>query len=217
MKWESLLQKSLAIGADYIATGHYARIKKLPNGRYTICRSGSARKDQTYALYNLTQNQLAHTLFPIGEYEKERIREIAKEADLMVAHKPDSQEICFVPDGDYASFIEQETGKKEITNSVKMTNYQFATFKAMANNTNEGTGKLTFSKADMDSAMNKFSKGGFVKDISEFLAKGYKILNPKKFTEENKLSVYVSSGKEKTSGVMSFQAADKVSSTSKTQ
>lgn len=113
VKWESLLQKSLAIGADYIATGHYARIKKLPNGRYTICRSGSVRKDQTYALYNLTQNQLAHTLFPIGEYEKERIREIAKEADLMVAHKPDSQEICFVPDGDYASFIEQETGKKE--------------------------------------------------------------------------------------------------------
>lgn len=115
------------------------------------------------------------------------------------------------------SVLNKETGKKEITNSVKMTNYQFATFKAMANNTNEGTGKLTFSKADIDSAMNKFSKGGFVKDISEFLAKGYKILNPKKFTEENKLSVYVSSGKEKTSGVMSFQAADKVSSTSKTQ
>ena len=66
------------------------------------------------------------------------------------------------------SVFNKETGKKEITNSVKMTNYQFAAFKAMANNTNEGTGKLTFSKADMDSAMNKFSKGGFIKDISEF-------------------------------------------------
>lgn len=113
VKWESLLQKSLAIGADYIATGHYAGICRLPNGRYTIRRSGSLRKDQTYALYNLTQNQLAHTLFPIGGYEKDKIREIAKEAGLFVADKPDSQEICFVPDNDYASFIERETGKKE--------------------------------------------------------------------------------------------------------
>lgn len=113
VKWESLLHKSLAIGADYIATGHYARIHQLPNGRYTICRSGAARKDQTYALYNLTQQQLQHTLFPIGEYEKTKIREIAEEAGLQVAHKPDSQEICFVPDGDYASFIERETGVPE--------------------------------------------------------------------------------------------------------
>lgn len=113
VKWESLLHKSLAIGADYIATGHYARIQRLPNGRYTICCSGVARKDQTYALYNLTQQQLQHTLFPIGEYDKSRIREIAEEAGLQVAHKPDSQEICFVPDGDYASFIERETGVPE--------------------------------------------------------------------------------------------------------
>jgi tRNA-specific 2-thiouridylase len=113
VKWESLLDKSLAIGADYIATGHYARIKKMPNGRYSICRSGSLRKDQTYALYNLTQRQLEHTLFPVGEYEKEKIRDIAETAGLQVAHKPDSQEICFVPGGDYALFIEQETGEKE--------------------------------------------------------------------------------------------------------
>lgn len=113
VKWESLLYKSLAIGADYIATGHYARIHQLPNGRYTICRSGAARKDQTYALYNLTQRQLKHTLFPIGEYDKSKIRGIAEEAGLQVAHKPDSQEICFVPDGDYASFIERETGVPE--------------------------------------------------------------------------------------------------------
>lgn len=113
VKWESLLQKSLAIGADYIATGHYARIRQLTNGRYTICRSGAARKDQTYALYNLTQDQLRHTLFPVGEYEKTKIRQIAEEAGLQVAHKPDSQEICFVPDGDYASFIERETGVSE--------------------------------------------------------------------------------------------------------
>lgn len=115
VKWESLLKKSLAIGADYIATGHYAKITRLENGRYTLMRSDSIRKDQTYALYNLTQEQLSRTLFPVGEYEKEKIREMAEEAGLKVAHKPDSQEICFVPDNDYARFIEEETGEKEKT------------------------------------------------------------------------------------------------------
>lgn len=112
VKWESLLKRSLDIGADYIATGHYARILKLPNGRYTIRTSKTAAKDQTYALYNLTQYQLAHTLMPVGEYTKEEIRRIAEERKLPVAHKPDSQEICFVPDNDYAGFIEREAGER---------------------------------------------------------------------------------------------------------
>ncbi|MGN1205593.1 MAG: tRNA 2-thiouridine(34) synthase MnmA [Eubacterium sp.] len=110
VKWESLLQRSLEIGADYIATGHYARIDRLPNGRYALKKSVTAAKDQTYALYNLTQEQLAHTLMPVGEYEKDNVRQMAEDAGLPVAHKPDSQEICFVSDNDYASFIEQETG-----------------------------------------------------------------------------------------------------------
>ena len=114
VKWESLLQRSIEIGADYIATGHYARIKQLPNGRYAIANSVTARKDQTYALYNLTQEQLRRTLMPVGEYEKERVRQIAEEVGLPVAHKPDSMEICFVPDGDYASYIEQATGKPSV-------------------------------------------------------------------------------------------------------
>ncbi|WP_448864956.1 tRNA 2-thiouridine(34) synthase MnmA [Clostridium sp.] len=109
VKWESLLQRSLEIGADYIATGHYARVRKLPNGRYAICKSATAAKDQTYALYNLTQHQLAHTLMPVGEYTKDKIREMAEEIGLPVAHKPDSQEICFVPDNDYAKFIEENS------------------------------------------------------------------------------------------------------------
>lgn len=113
VKWEALLKKSLAMGADFIATGHYARIKVLPNGRYTVCRAGSIRKDQTYALYQLTQQQLKHTLFPIGEYGKEEIRDIARRAGIPVAEKPDSQEICFVPDGDYAAFLETETNETE--------------------------------------------------------------------------------------------------------
>ena len=109
VKWEALLQRSLSIGADYIATGHYARIEQLAYGRYAIANSVTAAKDQTYALYNLTQEQLARTLMPVGEYSKDRIREMADEIGLLVAHKPDSQDICFVPDGDYASFIENTT------------------------------------------------------------------------------------------------------------
>lgn len=112
VKWESLLHRSLEIGADYIATGHYARIMKLPNGRYTIRNSVTAAKDQTYALYNLTQQQLSHTLMPVGDYDKPHIRKIAEEIGLPVATKHDSQDICFVPDHDYASFITQETGQE---------------------------------------------------------------------------------------------------------
>lgn len=114
VKWESLLHRSLEIGADYIATGHYARISQLPNGRYAIKNSVTARKDQTYALYNLTQEQLARTLMPVGEYEKPKVREIAKKAGLPVAGKADSMEICFVPDGDYAAYIEEATGQKAV-------------------------------------------------------------------------------------------------------
>lgn len=110
VKWESLLQRSLEIGADYIATGHYARIERLSNGRYAIRNSVTAAKDQTYALYNLTQEQLAHTLMPVGDYTKEEIRAMAEEIGLAVAHKKDSQEICFIPDNDYAGFIDRECG-----------------------------------------------------------------------------------------------------------
>ena len=114
VKWESLLQRSLEIGADYIATGHYARIAQLENGRYAIKNSVTAAKDQTYALYNLTQHQLAHTLMPVGAYEKAHIRELAKQAGLPVASKQDSQDICFVPDHDYAGFIARETGQPDV-------------------------------------------------------------------------------------------------------
>lgn len=108
VKWESLLKRSMEIGADYIATGHYARVERLPNGRFAVRNSVTAKKDQTYALYNLTQFQLAHTLMPVGDYRKEEIREMAERLGLPVAGKPDSQDICFVPDGDYAGFIEKE-------------------------------------------------------------------------------------------------------------
>lgn len=112
VKWESMLRRSMEIGADYIATGHYARIMQTPEGRYAVRNSVTAKKDQTYALYNLTQEQLAHTLMPVGEYTKDEIRRIAQDVGLPVAHKPDSQEICFIPDHDYAAYIEREAGER---------------------------------------------------------------------------------------------------------
>ncbi len=125
VKWEALLKRSLDIGASYIATGHYASIEKLSNGRYTIKKSVTRAKDQTYALYNLTQHQLAHTLMPVGAYAKEEIRELARELKLPVANKPDSQEICFVPDNDYAGFISgylEEKGRIGKENSASDKN-----------------------------------------------------------------------------------------------
>ena len=112
VKWESLLKRSLDIGADYIATGHYAQITKLANGRFAIQKSVTSAKDQTYALYNLTQDQLAHTLMPVGAYTKDEIRSMAQKIGLRTANKPDSQEICFIPDNDYAGFIEREAGDR---------------------------------------------------------------------------------------------------------
>lgn len=114
VKWESLLQRSMEIGADLIATGHYAKIERLSNGRYALKKSVTDRKDQTYALYNLTQFQLAHTLMPIGDYSKEEIRKIAEKIDIVIANKPDSQEICFIPDNNYENFLEKNKKKESL-------------------------------------------------------------------------------------------------------
>ena len=114
MKFGIMWEKAKELGCNYIATGHYARICQLENGRYAIRNSVTAKKDQTYALYNLTQHQLEHTIMPIGDYTKEQVRKIAEDNNLMVAHKPDSMEICFVPDNDYAGYIEKTTQYKSV-------------------------------------------------------------------------------------------------------
>ncbi len=112
IKFEKLLQRAVTLGFDYIATGHYAVNEyDKQSGRYLLKRPLDRSKDQTYALYSLTQKQLAHTLFPLGNYVKTTAREIAEQSGLVNARKPDSQDICFVPDGNYAEFISRYTDK----------------------------------------------------------------------------------------------------------
>ena len=146
VKWESLLKRSLDIGASYIATGHYASIEKLPNGRYTIKKSVTQAKDQTYALYNLTQHQLSHTLMPVGAYAKDEIRELARELKLPIANKPDSQEICFIPDNNYAGFIANYLEEKKRSDILQ-------------------------GKEDLRSEFNGMAPGNYVNTVGEVIGR----------------------------------------------
>lgn len=112
LKFSALLDKARELGCEYIASGHYARREQDPEtGRFILKKGLDPTKDQSYVLYAMTQDQLAHTLFPLGGYTKKEIRHIAQEQGFINADKPDSQDICFVPDGDYASFIRSFTGR----------------------------------------------------------------------------------------------------------
>ncbi len=110
LKFKRLFQKMQELGFDYVVTGHYARVEEN-NGWYYLKKGVDEAKDQSYVLYSLTQNQLAHIQFPLGTYSKTEIREIAENHNFLNARKKDSQDICFVPDGDYAKFIEGYLGK----------------------------------------------------------------------------------------------------------
>jgi tRNA-specific 2-thiouridylase len=113
VKFDPLLVTSRQIGADRLATGHYARIRRNDaTGRYELMRAVDSAKDQTYFLFGLTQEQMSRTDFPLGELDKTAVREIARRAALPVAEKPDSQEICFVPSGDYVKFIDAYLGER---------------------------------------------------------------------------------------------------------
>lgn len=115
VKFPKMIEEAEKLGFDYIATGHYARVKyDEKSGRYLLLRAVDRNKDQTYVLYNLTQHELAHILFPLGdETDKESVRKMAEEGGLVNARKRDSQDICFVPDGDYAAFITRFTGNEQ--------------------------------------------------------------------------------------------------------
>lgn len=112
VKFSEMLSLADELGADFVATGHYSAIKRDEStGRYLLCRPEDKSKDQTYMLYRLTQEQLSRILMPLASLSKEQVRNKAREIGLCVASRPDSQDICFVPDGDYAGFIERYTGK----------------------------------------------------------------------------------------------------------
>ena len=112
IKWDKMLEAADSLGADFIATGHYSNIERLPNGRLTVSQSTHAEKDQSYMLYRLTQEQLSRTVFPLGKLAKAEVRRIAKQAGLTSAESPDSQEICFVTEGDYAEFVEEHAERE---------------------------------------------------------------------------------------------------------
>jgi tRNA-specific 2-thiouridylase len=108
IKFDALLAKAEALGADYVATGHYARVAQLESGRWALRKAADARKDQSYVLYVMPQERLARTLFPLGNLQKDETRRLAQELGLHVAGKPESQEICFVPTRNYRDFLRKE-------------------------------------------------------------------------------------------------------------
>jgi tRNA-specific 2-thiouridylase len=110
LKFEKLMHRMRELNYDYVVTGHYADIEEK-DGRFYLKKGKDLSKDQSYVLYSMTQEQLAHTIFPLGKYSKDEIRNIAEQQGFINARKHDSQDICFVPDGDYAKFIENHTGK----------------------------------------------------------------------------------------------------------
>lgn len=112
LKFRRLLQQALELGCDYVVSGHYARIRRdEETGRYLLYKAADRAKDQTYFLASLDQEQLSHILFPLGSLTKEEVRAIAEENGFINARKRDSQDICFVPGGDYVAFMEKWTGK----------------------------------------------------------------------------------------------------------
>lgn len=119
VKWDALMSVKEKYGASYVATGHYAKIiKHQLTGRYSVKMTDDNVKDQTYVLCFLTQEQLKSTIFPLGDYKKPQVREIASQLGLVTAEKPDSEEICFIPDNDYTGFIKNNTATE-----IKPGNY----------------------------------------------------------------------------------------------
>ena len=112
IKWKLLLEAADDLGAEFVATGHYAKVIKLDNGRFGVLKARDGKKDQSYVLARLSQEQLSRTVFPLGEYTKEEIRDIAKKLGLTSAEKKDSQDICFIDDNDYGRFLRERLGDR---------------------------------------------------------------------------------------------------------
>jgi len=121
MKFNFLLRRAMELGADYLATGHYARVETDEEGRFYLCKAMDESKDQSYFLFALTQNELRRLIFPLGTMTKNEVRDVAKSMNIKVANKPDSQEVCFITGGDYREFLknhaEVRNGKGEIVDT----------------------------------------------------------------------------------------------------
>ncbi len=118
IKFGILLEKAMELGADYLATGHYARIERDGSGIFSLCKGKDKGKDQSYFLFTLTQNQMSRVLFPLGNLEKQDVRRLAARYELPVAGKSESQDICFVPDNDYVRFLEKEHGSVSMAGKI---------------------------------------------------------------------------------------------------
>lgn len=157
IKFDEFFKKAERIGAKYIATGHYARIMKdEKSGRYLLLKSKDLKKDQTYVLYNMTQYQLQHTLMPLGDFTKEEVRSLAEKRGLIVARKPDSVEICFIPDNDHGSFI-----KKNIPNKIEPGHF----VDVNGNILGEHKGIVNYTIGQRKGLGLSLGKPGFVVDI----------------------------------------------------
>src|ERR1035437_1307919 len=142
IKFDRFLEMADSVGALYMATGHYARVRFDPaSARYQLLRAVDESKDQTYFLFGLTQAQLARTLFPLGELNKPEVRDIARSMDLAVASKGDSQEICFVPNGDYAAFMDAYLKEKGV--AVERTSGEIVTTEGRTLGRHEGVHRFT--------------------------------------------------------------------------
>ena len=142
IKFDRFLEMADSVGAHYMATGHYARVRFDPaTGRYQLLRAVDDSKDQTYFLFGLTQAQFARTLFPLGELNKPEVRDIARSMDLAVASKGDSQEICFVPNGDYAAFMDAYLKEKGV--AVERTSGEIVTTDGRTLGRHEGVHHFT--------------------------------------------------------------------------
>ncbi len=161
IKWDKMLESAEVMGASHIATGHYASVVQKENGRFTVKRAKYAQKDQTYMLYRLTQEQLSGTIMPLGQLSKEEVRQIARSAGIPVAEKKDSQEICFVTDGNYSDYVEE--------NAAQVVNYG-------GNSVDKDADKSLFSGGnfvDKDGNKSVFSGGDFVdKDADKSVFSG---------------------------------------------
>ncbi len=142
IKFDRFLEMADSVGAHYMATGHYARVRfDAATGRYQLLRAVDQSKDQTYFLFGLTQAQLARTLFPLGELNKPEVRDMARSMDLAVASKGDSQEICFVPNGDYAAFMDAYLKEKGV--AVERTSGEIVTTEGRTLGRHEGVHHFT--------------------------------------------------------------------------